>query len=39
LSAIFFSGPNTHPHEIETFEKLDRQDPLSTSSNRDLVSD
>lgn len=39
LSAIFFSGSNTHPHETETVEKLDREDPLSPSGNRDLVSD
>ncbi len=39
LSAIFFSGPNTNPHETETVEKMDREDPLSPSGNRDLVSD
>jgi diadenylate cyclase len=39
LSAIFFSGPNTNSHETETVEKLDREDPLSPSGNRDLVSD
>ena len=37
LSAIFFSAPN--PHETENLEKLDREDPLSPSGNRDLVSD
>ena len=39
LSVIFFSNPNSEPNETETLEKLDRQDPLSPSGNRDLVSD
>lgn len=39
LSAIFFSGSNPNPHEIETVEKMDREDPLSPTGNRDLVSD
>ena len=39
LSAIFFSSPNPTPNETETVEKLDRQDPLSPSSDRDLVPD
>lgn len=39
LSAIFFSSPNLNPNETETVEKLDRQDPLSPSSDRDLVPD
>lgn len=39
LSAIFFSSPNPTSNETETDEKLDRQDPLSPSGNRDLVSD
>lgn len=39
LSAIFFSGTTPNPNEIETVEKLDREDPLSPSGNRDLVSD
>jgi diadenylate cyclase len=39
ISAIFFSSSNPHPHEIETVEKMDREDPLSPSGNRDLVSD
>jgi diadenylate cyclase len=39
LSAIFFSNPNSEPNETETVEKLDREDPLSPSGNRDLVSD
>lgn len=39
LSAIFFSGPTPNPNETETVEKLDREDPLSPSGNRDLVSD
>lgn len=39
LSAIFFSGSNPPPHETETVEKMDREDPLSPSGNRDLVSD
>ena len=39
LSVIFFSNPNSEPNETETVEKLDRQDPLSPSSDRDLVPD
>jgi diadenylate cyclase len=39
ISAIFFSSSNPHPHEIETVEKMDREDPLSPTGNRDLVSD
>lgn len=38
LSAIFFSDPNTNSNETE-IEKLDREDPLSPTGNRDLVSD
>lgn len=36
LADIFFSGKPSH--EIETDEKLDRQDTLSSSGDRDLVS-
>ena len=39
LSAIFFSSLNPIPNETKTVEKLGRQDPLSPSGNRDLVSD
>jgi diadenylate cyclase len=39
LSVIFFSNPNSEPNETETVEKLDRQDPLSPSSDRNLVPD
>ena len=39
LSVIFFSNPNSEPNETETVEKLDRQDPLSPSSDRDMVPD
>jgi diadenylate cyclase len=37
IAEIFFSGPSTN--ETETVEKLDREDPVSPSGDRDLVSD
>lgn len=37
LSEIFFSGPSSN--ETETIEKLDRETPVSSSGERDMVSD
>ncbi len=37
IAKIFFAGNPSH--ETEPVEKLDRKDPLSTSSDNDLVSD
>jgi diadenylate cyclase len=37
ISEIFFSGQSSN--ETETIEKLDREDPVSPSGDRDLVSD
>lgn len=37
IAEIFFSGST--PNETETVEKLDREDPVSPSGDRDLVSD
>jgi len=37
ISEIFFDGPSSN--ETETIEKLDRENSVSSSSDRDLVSD
>ena len=39
LSEIFFSGPPSNETETETVEKLDRETSVSSSGDRDLVSD
>lgn len=39
LSEIFFSGPPSNETETETVEKLDRETSVSSSGDRDMVSD